>query len=83
MNIANKIGNTKLLDIRIKINSDYPIIEFIYFNEKDRTEIIETYMSSICTIEQDYDFESSKYNLFDIIFKCRDLSLISKEVNKL
>lgn len=81
MNITTKAG--KLLDVRISFDSNYPIIEFVYFNEKDRTEIIETYMSFNCSIEQEYDFESGRYDFFDIILKCRNSSLISKEIKKL
>lgn len=81
MNITTKTG--KLLDVRINFDSNYPIIEFVYFNEKDRTEIIETYMSFNCSIEQEHDFESGRYDFFDIIFKCRNSSLISKEIKKL
>lgn len=81
MNITTKAG--KLLDVRINFDSNYPIIEFVYFNEKDRTEIIETYMSFNCSIEQEHDFESGRYDFFDIILKCRNSSLISKEIKKL
>lgn len=81
MNITTKAG--KLLDVRINFDSNYPIIEFVYFNEKDRTEIIETYMSFNCSIEQEYDFESGRYDFFDIMLKCRNSSLISKEIKKL
>lgn len=81
MNITTKTG--KLLDVRINFDSNYPIIEFVYFNEKDRTEIIETYMSFNCSIEQEHDFESGRYDFFDIILKCRNSSLISKEIKKL
>ena len=81
MNITTKAG--KLLDVRINFDSNYPIIEFVYFNEKDRTEVIETYMSFNCSIEQEHDFESGRYDFFDIILKCRNSSLISKEIKKL
>ncbi len=81
MNITTKAG--KLLDVRINFDSNYPIIEFVYFNEKDRTEIIETYMSFNCSIEQEHDFESGRYDFFDIMLKCRNSSLISKEIKKL
>lgn len=81
MNITTKAK--KLLDVRINFDSNYPIIEFVYFNEKDRTEIIETYMSFNCSIEQEHDFESGRYDFFDIILKCRNSSLISKEIKKL
>lgn len=81
MNINTKAG--KLLDVRINFDSNYPIIEFVYFNEKDRTEIIETYMSFNCSIEQEHDFESGRYDFFDIMLKCRNSSLISKEIKKL
>ncbi len=81
MNITTKAE--KLLDVRINFDSNYPIIEFVYFNEKDRTEIIETYMSFNCSIEQEHDFESGRYDFFDIILKCRNSSLISKEIKKL
>lgn len=73
----------KLLDIHINFDERYPVVTYTYFDKENKTEIIETYMSFNCSIEQEHDFESGRYDFFDIILKCKNSSLISKEIKKL
>lgn len=81
-------SNKKLLDININFDTDYPIITYTYFDKEKREEIIETYCAYSMSIRDDFndDFKDDEYlrkRFFDRTFEMRDVSLISKDINKL
>ena len=77
-------SNKKLLDININFDTDYPIITYTYFDEEKREEIIETYCAYSMSIKDDFnDDEYLIKRFFDRTFEMRNVSLISKDINKL
>lgn len=77
-------SNKKLLDININFDTDYPIITYTYFDKEKREEIIETYCAYSMSIKDDFnDDEYLRKRFFDRTFEMRNVSLISKDINKL
>lgn len=81
-------SNKKLLDININFDTDYPIITYTYFDTEKREEIIETYCAYSMSIKDDFNDDEylilqGRKRFFDRTFEMKDMSLISKDINKL
>lgn len=81
-------SDKKLLDININFDTDYPIITYTYFDKEKREEIIETYCAYSMSIRDDFNDDEylilqGRKRFFDRTFEMKDMSLISKDINKL